>query len=155
MTLERVETFSVPEEIVEDTEESLQAAGERGFERFVLWSGNISGSDFLVETVHVPEQEAFKLATGLLVRIEGEALHQLNTWLYESGEILGVQVHAHPTHAFHSETDDTYPIITTLGGLSIVTPDFCSRGLFVDDSALYRLTHDGWVDEDSSIVKVV
>ena len=155
MTLESVQTFSVPVEIVEDTEECLVAAGSEGFERFVLWSGNISGNDFLVETVHVPEQEAYKLATGLLVRIEGEALHRLNTWLYESGEVLGVQVHAHPTLAFHSETDDTYPIITTLGGLSIVTPDFCKRGLFVEESAIYRLTQDGWVDEESSVIKVI
>lgn len=155
MTLESIETFSVPGEIVEDTEESLMAAGTKGFERFVLWSGNISGNDFIVETVHVPEQEAFKLETGLLVRIEGEALHRLNAWLYESGEVLGVQVHAHPTLAYHSETDDTYPIVTTLGGLSIVTPDFCSRGLLPEDCAIYRLTPDGWIDEEASIVKVM
>lgn len=155
MTLEDIETFSVPAEIVEDTEESLVAAGSEGLERFVLWSGNISGNDFVVETVHVPEQEAYKLETGLLVRIEGEALHRLNAWLYESGEVLGVQVHAHPTLAYHSETDDTYPIITTLGGLSIVTPDFCTRGLFVEDSAVYRLTREGWMDEESSVVKMI
>jgi hypothetical protein len=155
MTLENIQTFSVPSEIVEDTEESLVAAGSEGFERFVLWSGNISGDDFLVETVHVPEQEAYKLDTGLLVRIEGEALHRLNTWLYESGEVLGVQVHAHPTLAYHSETDDTYPIVTTLGGLSIVTPDFCTRGLFAEDSAVFRLTREGWLNEKSSLVKVI
>lgn len=155
MNLESIEKFCVPSEIVEDTEESLVAAGSKGFERFVLWSGNIEGSDFIVETVHVPEQEAYKFDTGLLVRIEGDALHRLNAWLYESGEILGVQIHAHPTLAYHSETDDTYPIITTLGGLSIVTPDFCASGLFVEDSAFYRLAREGWIDEESSVVKVI
>jgi hypothetical protein len=155
MTLEIIETFSVPAEIVEDTEETLVAAGSEGFERFVLWSGNISGSDFIVETVHVPEQQAYKLDTGLLVRIDGEALHQLNAWLHQSGEVLGVQIHAHPILAYHSETDDTYPIITTLGGLSIVTPDFCTRGLFVEDSAFYRLTRKGWIDGEPSVVKVI
>jgi len=31
--------------------------------------------------------------------------------------------HAHPTDAFHSETDDSFPIVTTLGG----PLDRCSR----------------------------
>ena len=68
----------------------------------------------------MPRQTAYRLSEGLCVRVEGPELHRLNIWLYEHHELLAVQVHAHPTDAYHSETDDTYPIVTTRGGLSLV-----------------------------------
>ena len=71
-------------------------------------------------TLHIPQQDSYRTENGLLVRIQGPALHQLNRSLYESGETLGVQIHAHPTDAYHSETDDAFPIVTALGGISIV-----------------------------------
>lgn len=154
MNLEAVDSFQVPETLVRDTEESLHSAGLEGFERFVLWSGQVTESTLVVKTMHVPEQEAFKLPTGLLVRVEGEALHRLNSWLYEQKEVLGVQVHAHPKEAFHSETDDAFPIVTLRGGLSIVAPDFCRRGLLVRDAAVYRLTERGWLPQDQNILEV-
>ena len=75
-------------------------------------------------------------------------------WLYEAGEMLAVQVHAHPTDAYHSDTDDTYPIVATLGGLSIGVPDFCSRGLFTDSTMIYRLEPKGWVEQPRDLVEV-
>jgi hypothetical protein len=53
-------------------------------------------------------------------------------------------VHAHPTDAFHSPTDDTYPIVTTVGGLSIVVPDFARRGVLTRGTVAYRLSSAGW-----------
>jgi hypothetical protein len=55
-----------------------------------------------------------------------------------------VQVHSHPTEAYHSETDDTYPIVTVRGGLSLVVPDFGRAGLLGDGVACYRLGFSGW-----------
>jgi len=40
----------------------------------------------------------------------------------ESG--IRVQVHTHPGAAFHSSTDDEYPIVHTPGFLSLVIPNF-------------------------------
>lgn len=37
--------------------------------------------------------------------------------------------------AHHSPTDDAFPIVTTLGALSIVLARFGRRGLLVDDTA--------------------
>jgi hypothetical protein len=143
LTLETVTKFEVPAGIVSHTELSLRQAGRKGHERFVLWSGRIDGRRFLVQTAHVPEQTGYRLESGLCVRVEGEALHKLNTWLYENQEMLGAQIHAHPTEAYHSGTDDSFPIVTTLGGLSLVVPYFCRSGLF-PGSAAYRLTVGGW-----------
>jgi hypothetical protein len=154
VTLERVEEFSVLKHIVSSTERSLRAAGRDGYEMFVLWSGRRKGSRFEVCTAHVPRQTSYRLQTGLCVRVEGEALHKLNLLLFESGETLGAQVHAHPTDAYHSETDDTFPIVTALGGLSLVVPDFCRAGLFVR-SAAYRLTTGGWKKDPRPVTKLI
>ncbi len=155
MTLAEVFRFRVPVGIVEDTERALLRAGTDGHELFVLWSGYQDGSLFEVRTPHVPRQTSYRLRDGLCVRVEGEELHRLNRWLYEAGEILAVQVHAHPSRAFHSATDNTYPIVATVGGLSIVVPDFCRHGLFTGGAAVYRLEHSGWVEKPSNLVQVI
>jgi hypothetical protein len=139
---------------VEHTERNLRSAGADGFEMFVLWSGLIDGPRFEVRNGHVPRQTASRSRTGLSVRVEGEALHRLNVWLYENKEVLGAQVHAHPTDAYHSGTDDTFPIVTTLGGLSLVVPDFCRKGL-LPGSAAYRLAADGWVEAERPVAELV
>jgi hypothetical protein len=144
VTLAEVQAFTVPSEVVDKTEASLRRAGRDGFEMFVLWSGVIAGDRFLVRTAHVPRQDSYRLETGLVVRVDGEALHRLNAWLFEHDEILAVQVHAHPTDAFHSDTDEAYPIVTARGGLSIVAADFCNDGVFSATSAFYRLGDLGW-----------
>jgi hypothetical protein len=141
VTLERVTQFQLPKQIVTSTEDSLRRAGVDGFESFVLWTGKLDCNVFQVRTAHVPRQRSYKLRSGLCVRVEGEALHKLNVWLYEHAEILGAQVHAHPTRAYHSETDDAFPMVTVFGGLSLVVPDFCRTGLF-ERSAAYRYTRD-------------
>jgi hypothetical protein len=144
MTLEAISRFQVPVSIVSETEESLQDAGAEGYELFVLWSGTVDETVFRVQTAHVPRQTSYQTDEGLLVRVEGSALHQLNVWLFQNNETLGVQVHAHPTDAYHSHTDDTYPIITVLGGLSIVAANFARDGLLNRATAAYRLDHRGW-----------
>src|SRR5260370_111004 len=53
--------------------------------------------------------------------------HWLNDfWCSLAQENLGVriQVHTHPGEAFHSPTDDAYPMIHTVGFLSLVIPNF-------------------------------
>lgn len=159
MTLEGVRRFRISDAIVKRTEQALREAGKEGYELFVLWSGTVAGEVFEVRTPHVPKQSSYKLRSGLFVKVEGDALHKLNAWLYEQEEVLAVQVHAHPTDAFHSDTDDTFPIVTTLGGLSLVAGDFAQHGLFSDGMAAYRLTNNGWreihPDELPALIEVV
>jgi MOSC domain-containing protein YiiM len=146
VSLETICRFRVPRELVHTTEEELRRAGREGYELFVLWSGVASGDTIKVITAHVPNQTSYKTKQGLLVRVEGNALHKLNVWLYEHEQILTAQVHAHPTNAFHSTTDDSFPIVTELGGLSLVAPDFARRGILCSGAAGYRLTAEGWIE---------
>lgn len=142
-TFESIRKFVVPADVCEQTDWQLRDAGNSGDERFVLWSGIIDQDRFLIKTAHVPKQTAFK-GCGLGVHVGADELHRLNVWLYTNNEQLGIQVHSHPTEAFHSETDDRYPMVTTLGGLSLVVPDFGHFGVRGQATALYRLTATGW-----------
>jgi len=149
MTLETIRTFGVRQETVEHTETALQEAGKNGHERFALWTGTIRGKLFSVDHLYVPHQHGYQFDDGLCVRVDADALHELNVWLYRNRQILAVQIHTHPQTAYHSETDDTYPIVTTLGGLSLVAPRFCREGLLCQGLAIYRLGADGWTRQSS------
>jgi hypothetical protein len=150
VTLEDVEIFQVPATIVDESSDALREAGAEGYELFVLWTGVIANERFQVQRLYVPRQRSHKGEAGLHVRVGSDDLHQLNLWLYENHQILGVQVHTHPSEAFHSDTDDLYPIVTTLGGLSIVVPRFCHDGLFTDGTAVYRLGTTGWAEVENA-----
>ncbi len=155
MSLESVACVQVPSDVVAETEAALREAGREGYERFVLWSGEIDDTRLVVRTAHHPDQRAYRLPDGLCVTIDGEALHALNVWLLNHQELLAVQIHSHPGEAYHSDTDNTYPVVTALGGLSIVTPDFCSGPLLGRGCAVLRLSRLGWEDVDPSLFTVV
>jgi hypothetical protein len=139
-----VEQFLIPSEIIDATDQALRDAGRRGAEMFVLWTGHVREDVFTAATAYVPEQQAHQLSDGLCVTVPGPALHALNRWLYDRQQTLAVQVHTHPTDAYHSRTDDTYPIVTQRGGLSLVVPSFAVAGIRGPGTALYRLNGKGW-----------
>jgi hypothetical protein len=111
--------------VLRETIQFLKEVGLAGEEGFVLWGGTAeSRTTFRFTTAIVPDQRALRTDHGLLVVVDGEALFKVNKTLYERGEILAGQVHSHPTSAYHSDTDDHYPLVTLVGALSVVLPDF-------------------------------
>lgn len=145
MTLEQVQAFRISAPMVDATDEALQHAGKSGYELFVLWTGSIKGNDFDGEHVYVPTQKSYSGEEGLHVRVGSDDLAVLNRWLYENRQVLAVQVHTHPSKAYHSSTDNSFPIVTTIGGLSVVVPHFGRDGVRSPGTVTYRLTSDGWV----------
>lgn len=154
MTLEDVTRLAVSASVVSETVEGLRRAGRDGYEVFVLWSGVRRGQRAEVRTAHLPRQSSYRTKSGPFVRVEGEALHRLNAWLFRNQELLLAQVHAHPSEAFHSETDDAYPIVTELGGFSIVAADFARDGLLTKETAAFRLNKNGWVEVPTDSITV-
>lgn len=152
-----IKTFVVPADVVLGTAEFLREVGQRGAEGFVLWCGRKETVDqFRFTSAYIPEQRAYKTEHGLLVVVEGEALFRMNKQLYERGEILGGQVHTHPTSAYHSDTDDHYPLVTLIGALSLVIPNFAREAPENKSNwAYYRLRDYGrWapLDEQTEVV---
>jgi hypothetical protein len=155
VTLIHVREFSVPLGLVDQTLERVQEAGQKGYETFVLWGGTLDDTRHRFQFVsgYVPAQTTTRGEDGLLVVVDGDALFQVNRAFYEEGLTLAAQVHSHPTDAYHSETDDAYPLMTLIGGLSGVVPDFGAGGRArLDDWAWYRLTGPGtWAAVDADV----
>jgi hypothetical protein len=156
VNLREITEFAVSSAIIAKTEDALRIAGEEGYEMFVLWSGREKEGQFIFETAHAPKQTAYRSRDGLSVKVDGDELDRLNRWLLEHSEVLAAQVHAHPDEAFHSDTDDTYPIVTALGGLSLVAANFARDGLLSGSSALFRLDPSGWqqVERPNELLRV-
>lgn len=146
--LSAVRTFIIPSQVILDTIAFLRRVGCEGCEGFVVWGGQfVDEATFRFTTAIVPAQHASMTEEGLLVTVGGEALFEVNRRLHEASQILAAQVHSHPTDAYHSTTDDTYPIATLVGALSIVIPDFARNAPDdLDQWAWYRLSSRGkWI----------
>jgi len=142
-----VKTIIVPRAAVAKMHAHLERVGRAGFEGFALWAGVAAGQSFTVHQTIIPTQKGIKGEEGVCVRVESEELHRINVWLHEYGYTLIAQIHSHPTDAYHSETDDAYPIVTALGGISIVVPDFAQRSFVLEECAVYRLMPgEGWIE---------
>jgi hypothetical protein len=61
---------------------------------------------------------------------------------------IRVQVHTHPYEAFHSPTDDAFPILHKAGFLSLVIPNFAQGPVGFRDAYLTQILPDGsWKEQ--------
>lgn len=158
MDLTPVHELQIPDLVLAPTLEFLAEKGQHGQEGFVVWGGcHIDDHTLRFTSCYVPEQTAHDTPEGLLVVVKGEALFRMNQAFYERGEIAAGQVHTHPTDAYHSSTDDHFPLVTLRGALSLVIPDFAKDGLDgMDRWAWYRLRELGqWHPAADSGTRIV
>lgn len=104
----------------------------------VLWVSPWGNPGTITKAVH-PEHEAH---VGGFV-LDDRWLNDF--WLTLARESLGIriQVHTHPGDAFHSPTDDAFPIIHTTGFLSLVIPNFALGPIDFEDAYLAEIQADG------------
>ena len=142
LDLERV---LVPRPLADAANEHLRQVGRDGYEGFALWAGRREGSVFRVLETLIPAQRGIRSEGGVCVTVDGDELFRLNVHLYERGHALVAQLHSHPGEAYHSDTDDAFPIATTAGAFSLVVPDFAIHPFSLDRTAVYRLLPGrGW-----------
>lgn len=137
--------FELPSDLAERCMEAMKARGAEGAELFLALSATVSedGRTVSFRRVHVPEQTCYSGPDGLLVKIDGDAIFELNRSCFERDEILAGQIHAHPTDAYHSPADDHLALIKLPGGLSIVVPHFASGPLRPRRWSVNQLGRDG------------
>lgn len=142
-----VTSVRVPWDLALEAHDYLRRVGLQGAEGFALWAGVLEDETFHVTRTRIPVQRHVRTDDGVLVLVEADELFRTNLWLYEQGLTLIAQIHSHPTDAYHSDTDDALPIVATVGGLSLVAPDFAQRPFSLEDYAVYRLApEEGWVE---------
>jgi hypothetical protein len=144
--LSDITKITLPLQAVNEVYEHLRNVGSKGLEGVALWGGEFEQNTFHIKTTIIPKQTAYSHEEGLLYSVDGDELHRINVWLYENKQRLVAQIHSHPSEAYHSSTDDAYPIVAANGGISIVVPDFAFAPFKLEDWAIFRLVqNDGWV----------
>lgn len=144
--LHLIKKYVFPLDTIVEAYSLMRYAGSKGVEGMSLFAGVIDADSFQVKQTIIPQQTGYIMEQGLLYSVSGDELYRINKHLFESKLMLGAQIHSHPGRAYHSETDDAFPIVTVVGGLSIVIPNFAKGPIDMRDWAVYRLSLDNqWI----------
>lgn len=150
--LTSVRKVLIPKSALEMVIAFMRAAGRVGCEALALWVGEQEDERFEVRKAYIPAQRCVRSDDGILVHVDEDALHQMNVWLFENGYTIAAQLHSHPGSAYHSTTDDLFPIATRRGSFSIVVPDFARDTFDFANCAVYRLDDRGWIEVERTDV---
>ncbi len=130
--------YRLPRSVLDRTFAHFRECGRGRCECQVLWTGPWSAPNRIADVTH-PKHAAH---LGGFVVDDGW-LHKFWLDLGKTDFGIRVQVHTHPGEAFHSETDDQYPIIHKPGFLSLVIPNFGLGAVGFDHAYLTEIQPDG------------
>lgn len=128
----------VSKQLLTETFGQFRSCGQGRRECQVLWIGPWSTPDIVTEIVH-PRHSG--LGDGFI--LDDAWITVFWVELAERGYGIRAQVHTHPRRAFHSETDDEWPIVHLAGFLSLVVPDFAQGSIGLDHSYLAEIGETG------------
>jgi hypothetical protein len=132
-------------DVIEESFRWFRECGRGECECILYWTGPVD--ETLVDGVEHPIHERSPFG----YEVESRWLTEFCLRLGASKRCVRAQVHTHPEEAFHSASDDHWPIVSQAGFVSIVIPNFGSRGISLDDSWIGRLMADGtWRKEPSA-----
>ncbi|MBK7764392.1 MAG: Mov34/MPN/PAD-1 family protein [Bacteroidetes bacterium] len=159
--LENINQIILPIREIEIVYKHLRYMGKNEYEGVALWAGHFENEEkFKITTTIIPKQKSSNIEDGLFYTVAGDELDAVNKYLYLNNLRLVAQIHSHPNRAYHSETDDKYPIVTQEGSFSIVVPNFAKDNFELSQWAIYRLkTFMVWyeitLNESNNIFKII
>lgn len=130
--------YRLPRRMIDETFATLRSCGAGERECQLYWASPWSDPLALTELVHPKHRSNFQGST-----LDSAWISRF--WLDLADRELGVrvQVHTHPGEAFHSATDDAYPLIHETGFLSLVIPDFATGPVGFRRAYLTEIQTDG------------
>jgi hypothetical protein len=130
--------YRLPEARLDETFAVLRRCGEGRRECLVLWVSPWACPEKVDAVVH-PRHRAW--TDG--VEVNGQWITEFWNHLAREGLGVRVQVHTHRRGAFHSPTDDGWPIVNSPGFLSLVLPRFALGAIGFDGAYLAELGVNG------------
>src|SRR5262245_3753477 len=85
----------------------------------VYWTARVDEPELVVDVVH-----PVHTSTRWHYEVAGSWLTKFAIELYRRRQTVRAQVHTHQGAAFHSRSDDAWPLVHTPGFLSLVLPRF-------------------------------
>lgn len=142
MTFEKIVKVIIPLKLIQRTLSFLKENGMEGNESHCLWVGKSKNSSFKINEIIFPKQ----IISPYSFHVSETELDKINRELHNKNLELIAQVHSHPIRAFHSYTDNKFPVMTTVGGFSLVFPYYGHvSGTDLKECAIYRLKRKGWI----------
>ena len=118
----------------------FRSCGRGRSECVVYWLGPLHDATVIDVAVH-PEHSS----TPWMYQVQDSWLSAFMVRLHTERRTVRVQVHTHCGAAFHSQTDDEWPLVTTPGFLSLVVPRFAMGPIRRDELYLAELNStSGW-----------
>lgn len=121
-------TWIIPKKILNETEIALRS---KPLEVFVFWTSSIHKTypECKISRLIVPQQDAHN-EWGHYVHIDGSELSRITFENYDNQERNVIQIHTHPSSNVNmSALDREWEVVTHVGALSIIVPNFCKNGL--------------------------
>lgn len=130
--------YRLPRRMIDQTFSIFRSCGAGERECKLYWASSWSEPLRLTEVIH-PKHRSSRYG----VQLDSDWIN--NLWLDLANRGLGVrvQVHTHPGEAFHSQTDDAFPLIHEAGFLSLVIPDFAKGPIGFSRAYLTEIQSDG------------
>jgi hypothetical protein len=136
-------------DIVGESLRLLRECGRGECECVLYWTG--PADERLVDGVEHPVHDRSPFG----YQVEDRWLTEFWRQLGNSNRSVQAQVHTHPQQAFHSASDDRWPIVSQAGFLSIVIPYFGCRDVSLVDAWIGRLLPDGSWRQETSVEDVI
>jgi hypothetical protein len=132
------DALRVPASVLDETIETLRQCGKGEYECVVFWVTDWAEPRLVIKSVHPEHHSDF---AGY--EIDKDWLQKFFLQLAKEKQGVLAQVHTHPQEAFHSPTDDAWPVVSSEGFLSLVIPDFAMRPQPLCGAYLTRITKEG------------
>lgn len=130
--------FSLSRRLLDETFAVLRQCGEGRRECQVFWTSSFSSPGTLSQVVH-PRHSS----SANHVKVEDSWITEFWKRLAAEQMSVRVQVHTHRTSAFHSPTDDKWPLVHVPGFLSLVLPRFAFGPAGFEGAFLAEIGSDG------------
>lgn len=124
--------------MIEETFATFRSCGTGERECQLYWLSKLDDPTHLIEVSH-PRHWASRYGLA----IEDKWISHFWNDLADRRMSVRFQVHTHPGEAFHSETDDAFPLMVHAGFLSLVIPDFAMGPVGFGSAYLTEIQPDG------------
>jgi hypothetical protein len=136
-----VKRVRLPQRLMQGSFDQLRACGAEYAECVLYWCAARTEPDLLTRLVHPVHQ-----AGPRWYDVDSAWITKFFLDLRRAGQTVRVQVHTHPQHAGHSDTDDQFALAPAPGFLSLVIPNFAAGPATLADTVLMEMdTHGDWM----------
>lgn len=130
--------FDLPAAFLQETIAQFRRCGVGRHECQALWISPWASPQSISKVIHPAHS-----ASPVGFRLDDDWLGMFWRNLSSDGCGVRIQVHTHPGSAYHSATDDAFPIISTPGFLSLVFPRFAMGPVDFETAFLAQIDEHG------------